>query len=225
MEEQIQSGQETQRVETVGFPSQTSQSKESNGKSKVFIILGFIFLIVLAGGGFFVFKSASSEISPKPTSTPSNQLGFATTFPTSTPVAPSATPSSTPAPIKRAEIKIQILNGTGVTGEASYLQKQLEALGYEEITAGNASSSDETETTVTFKTGLNPSAISEITDKLKQIYTSVEVKTGTPQGGNDVSITTGPRKGSSSSTSTPKSSPKPSATPTPKSSPTPTPNS
>jgi len=54
--------------------------------------------------------------------------------------SPSPTPSPSPAAteIKRADLQIQVLNGSGVAGAAAKAKTFLEGLGYVDIAAGNA---------------------------------------------------------------------------------------
>ncbi len=56
--------------------------------------------------------------------------------PTVTPL-PTSTPSPTPT-IKKEELKIQILNGSGIPGKASEMKDILKKKGYQEIITGNA---------------------------------------------------------------------------------------
>ena len=69
-------------------------------------------------------------------------------------VVPSPTPLAiaTPVPVfERKDFKIQVLNGSGVAGLAGKAKDKLEALGYPEVTVGNADSKDYTETEVSIK--------------------------------------------------------------------------
>jgi len=68
--------------------------------------------------------------------------------PTPTPT-PKPTPKATPTPvITRQEINIEILNGTGIAGMASALQKELEDLNYSVIKIGNADNYDYEQTVI-----------------------------------------------------------------------------
>jgi len=136
-----------------------------------------------------------------------------------TPPAVEESQTATPSPVAKAEVTIQIQNGTGITGEASYLQGILKSLGYSDIKTGNAATQDATTTSITFKSSLSQAVVDEITTKLKTLYDKVETKTSSSTT-YDVVIVTGLRKGAtakpsatatSTSTSTPTSSP--SATP------------
>ncbi|HJY98950.1 MAG TPA: LytR C-terminal domain-containing protein [Patescibacteria group bacterium] len=195
--------------EEVSFPSVGSPQKQ--GGAKTLLIVGILILVGILG--FVIYKSASSsneEITVEPTpfenlATPSGEE--------------SATPTATPA-ADREEVSIQIQNGTGIAGEAAYLQTQLAALGYKDIKVGNASSQNATATEVTFAKSLDASIVSEITQKLKSIYTEVKTTTSSSTTTFDVVIITGLKKGA-----TPKPSATPAATSTPKATVSPTPTS
>lgn len=188
----------------VGFP--LSQPKPKGKSNKwVFIVIG---LLILGAGGIYFFTRGQKEEETLPSSTISGE-------PTPTP-----TPTSTPA--NRKEISIEIQNGTGISGEAAYLQGVLKSLGYSDIKVANAESTDNTKTTVTFGKSVSQAIKDEITDKLEEIYKDVEVKTSSTQS-VDVLIVTGLRKGATakpSPTATPKVSPSPSPTGSPSPSPT-----
>ncbi len=127
----------------------------------------------------------------------------------------------------KKSVSISVLNGTGITGEASYLQERLEDLGYVNVKIGNASRQDYEETVVKFSSTLSKSVVEEITRELGKIYESVKTQTGNT-GSFDMEITTGLRSGQTSKpvatpTVSPTSTPKTTVTPTPTKSPTPTP--
>jgi hypothetical protein len=191
MESEAQNVNEQQSFEQpktpdVGFP--LSQPKPKTG-ILVFLVLG----ILVLGGGIVFFlsrnnKRAEAEASPTPI-----VEGMITT-----PSTPVPTPSPSAAPLSRVGVKINIQNGTGITGEAAYLTTQLKSLGYSDIKAGNADSDTYTSTEVTFAKSLNSQAVSEITKKLGDIYKSVDTKTSSTTT-YDVVIITGPRKAATAS--------------------------
>jgi len=196
---------------STGAPDTPNRKKGKGFPKWIIALIGVI--LILAIGGFFIANSlgnASEEASPSPTT-----AGLST-FPTPE-VIPTSEPSPTPAEIDKSEVKIEVLNGTGTPGEASFLKGKLEGLGFGNIEAANADSQDETTTTVTYSRDLPQILTDEITNELEDLYGSVEVKTGTVSGGFDVRILTGPRIGA---TSTPKAT----ASPSPSASPTATPN-
>ncbi|AKM82881.1 hypothetical protein A2422_02825 [Candidatus Woesebacteria bacterium RIFOXYC1_FULL_31_51] len=215
--EETQNQTEVNEVNQVTPPQPTSYTVEpqsKGGKSKWLLI--FIGLLILGGAGIFFFTRSSNKEEATPT--PSFEV---TNEETSTPL-----PTNTPAPVKKSEISIEIQNGTGITGEAAYLQEKLKVLGYSDIKVGNASSTDNTETTVTFLKTTPQTVQDEIKKELEKIYKTVNVKTSSTQT-VDILIVTGLRgtqTSKPSTTATPKASgtasPKPSATASPSSSPT-----
>lgn len=180
--------------------SSFNQSKPKSGGSKWLII--FIALLILGGAGIFFFTKSSNEA----IATPTPSFGVM-------PIEeePTPEPTKTPEPVKKDEISIEIQNGTGITGEAKLLQDKLKVLGYTDITVGNATSTDNTDTTVTFLKTTSQTVQDEIKKELEKTYKTVNVKTSSTQKA-DVLVLTGLRTGSAASTS------KASATPTSKSS-------
>lgn len=204
----VQEAQQSEQTSSnVSFPT-IGQNKKS-GAPKTLLVLGILILVGILG--FAIFKSSSNKTEPKPTPTVS-------TAPVET---PSPSPTSTVKPVDKGKIKVQVQNGTGIPGEAAYLQTQLKSLGYTNVNVGNAGTQDETVTTVTFSKSPSSDVVDEITKKLKEIYKEVEVKTSSTSA-TDVLIVTGLKKGS---TAKPSASPtiKASATPTPTASVSPTP--
>jgi hypothetical protein len=102
-------------------------------------------LLVIAGGlliiagGVSVYRRAmkgreTAQVEPTPTLAPVEEV------------------QATPTPsINRADLKIQILNGSGVKGAAGEAASFLEEKGYEDIKTGNADAYDYEETVVQIK--------------------------------------------------------------------------
>lgn len=190
----------------VSFP--TVGAPKKSGGPKTLLIIGILILVAILG--FVIYKSATkkSEIAVEPTpfdnlTTPDNQTAAVTT----------PTPTVAAASIDKTKIKIQVQNGTGITGEAAYLQTQLGNIGYTNVKVGNAGSQSGSATQVTFSSSLDSSVVAEITQKLKSVYQSVTVSNA---GSTtfDVVIVTGLRVGSTPKpTATPSASASPSASP------------
>lgn len=71
---------------------------------------------------------------------------------TKTPVVPTPTYAPTPAPsLKREDLKIKILNGSGTAGKAGQVKDILKNKGYQEILTGNADTFDFTQTVLQVK--------------------------------------------------------------------------
>lgn len=193
---------QTQTVETredpqpeVGFPV-SKPPVSQKGNKLPFVILGVV--ILLAVGGIFFLTRGSKE-QAQPTETPQEEV-------TESPI-PTASPE-----IDRSKVQIEVDNGTGITGEAAYLQGVLRSLGYTNVKVGNASSQNSTTTTVTFNSSVASGVVDELTAKLQEVYKDVTTKTSSSLS-VDVLVVTGLRKGQT---------PKPSATAAPSASPTPT---
>lgn len=218
MEEQISQSEVAQQ----GPPqsSSFSQSPKSKNNGSRWLII-FISLLILGGAGIFFFTSNAN----KPIATPTPSFGV---IPIEDKFTSTPAPTKTPEPVKKDSITIEIQNGTGITGEAKLLQDKLKALGYSEITVGNAPTTDNTETTVTFKKTLSQAAQDELKKELESFYKTLNVKTSSTQK-TDVLIITGLRGTQTSkpaTSATPKTSastsPKASSSPSPSNSPTPT---
>ena len=190
----------------VGFPLSQSKTKKKTN-ILVFIILGI--LILVGGIIFFVTKGnkESELVSPTPTSE-----GIIINTPSAT---------ETPEPVDKLDVAIEILNGTGISGEAGYLQGILRDLEYTDIEVGNADDQDQTLTTVTFSVDLDETNKNEIQTELEKLYEDVTVKTSSSIS-VDVSIITGLKKGATPKPSvTATASPTPTATTSPTVSPSP----
>jgi hypothetical protein len=208
--EEVSQPQTSQSNSGVSFPT-VGQQKKSGG-AKTLLTLGILALVAVLG--YLIFRSTSGnapEVSPTPVET----------------IAPVEEPTSTssPAASDKSKVKIEVQNGTGIAGEAAFLQAELKKLGYTTVSVGNASSQDNTKTTVTFAKSLSSSLVDELTKKLKELYKEVEVKTSSSSS-IDVLIITGLRKGSTakpSASATSKATTSPAATSTSSSSSSPTP--
>ena len=81
-------------------------------------------------------------------------LNFRSNTPKAEKIVASPTPIASPTPVPvfdRKDFKIEVLNGSGIAGLAGKAKTKLEALGYPEVTVGNADSKDYTETIVAIK--------------------------------------------------------------------------
>lgn len=190
--------------------SETPKVSFPEGSKKIkggrWILIAIAAILVVAGGAIFIIgarKSNKVEFSASPTPEAMGET-----------VEP--TPEASIEPIAKDEVKIQILNGTGISGEASFLQGVLQKLGYSIIDVGNATSQDGAKKTteVVFSSELDDSTKSEIQTKLEAEYQDVKVSSTTSTN-VDIKITTGLRTGQ-----TPK--PEETATPKPTSSASPT---
>lgn len=207
-EPQVQSvEQPREEMSPVSFPQPAQRKKGGIGK---FIII-FLGLAILGVIGFLVFKGVSGGTAT-PTETPSVESISGSTS------GSSATETPSPEPTDKSSVSVKVENGTGIAGEAGYLQGILANLGYTKIEVGNADTQDNTATQITFSADLSQSVIDEITNKLNSLYEDVQTKTSSTQTSSDVIIVTGLRKGA---TAKPAATNLPAATDTPAPSATP----
>ena len=154
---------------------QTNQSQyvESPPKENIpFWVLFMAFLIGLslgAGliGGIFYYKSKVESVETEKTPAPE-----ATIQPSET-----ITQSPTPSPEAKekadlSKLSVQILNGSGIAGEAGKVEKLLKDAGFTKTVSGNAKSYNYNETEISFKENVDP----EATDKLKEALKSYKLK-------------------------------------------------
>ncbi len=189
----------------VGFP-EVGPSKSKFPKWLP-ILLIFVTIIVLIVAAWFILQPPKEGGTLTPTPTPA--LGgetFSVPTPTPTPTIQPKKPS-----IQRSEVTIEILNGTGIPKEASFLEGELKNMGYSEIETANAQKQNYTATEVTFDSDLPEEVRTEIIQKLQDLYNKVEVKEYDKEKGKDIRIITGVRK---SASNLPTATHSPSPTPT-----------
>lgn len=203
------------QAESGDYSNRTSEKKKFN----IWIPIGILLVVLAIAGGWFLLQEPKSSLSSTPSPSPISEI------PT-----PTATPQ--PSPTDKTLIKLEVLNGTGISGEAAYLQGVLRTLGYTDVKLGNSSAQNLTKTTITFLSTTPEVVKNELEAKLTEIYKDVGTETGTT--GTSIKIVTGLRKGMTPKpldTATPKptgsplgttGSPTPTATPTKSPSPTPT---
>ena len=113
------------------------------------ILVGLVVLFCLGiiGGGIFVYQKTLKNKKDKEAAVPTP-----TPFSTPSEITPTeeALPSPTPK-ISRADLKIKILNGTGVPGTAGEGAELLEKLGWQGIKTGNADNFNYQKTVIQIK--------------------------------------------------------------------------
>jgi hypothetical protein len=148
------------------------EDDEVNDKPKyLWIIVPTALLVGALVGGLITYFSGISNMNTNSnevvsTSTPS---AVATNIPES---QATATPSSS---LKKETLKVQVLNGSGISGLAGKVKTMLEGLGYKSVSVGNASSSSFEQTEVAVKESKNEYLDVLIKD-LSKDYDAVEAK-------------------------------------------------
>ncbi len=113
--------------------------------------------------------------------------------PTAAMTVPSKTsqPSPTTKPlISKSTIKIQILNGSGVEGQAGKLSNLLQGAGYNNVTMGNTNNLGQ-RTTIIYNKLLPKDVLSGITDAMKNDFPDPTLQEASQSAEYDILITTG----------------------------------
>jgi hypothetical protein len=156
---------------------------ETERPNYLWIIIPTALLVGALVGGFITYFSGVSKFNKdNETSTPISSE------------APIDEPSPTASSIgtlKRDTLKIQVLNGSGVSGAAGKAKTYLEGLGYKNIDTGNASASDFAETEISIKDTKKEFTSLLTTDLSKTYQVAKETKTLVATSSFDVVITLG----------------------------------
>lgn len=134
--------------------------KNSNATNPLVIIIPGIFLLgALLGGIYFYQKSIGTTNTP--TSTPSSVSQVDTT-PT-----PSAVPTET---VDLTKYPINIMNGSGIVGEAGKVKTLVETAGFKVSKTGNAEAFDFTKTVIKAKADVPTGFLTQLTAALSKSY-------------------------------------------------------
>lgn len=86
----------------------------------------------------------------------------------------SPTPTATPTPVIEvdlSEYEIEVLNGSGITGEAGRQQENLETEGFVVDSVGNADNSDYTDTVIQAKSDVSQAFLTKLREFLEESFT------------------------------------------------------
>ena len=162
------------------------EGEEKKSMRKQYIFLALSLLLLAGAAGFFLLWSETianpwfkkpQSLHPKPT----------------TAVVPSIT--SQPSPTEesltdKSAIKIQILNGSGVEGQAGKLSNLLQEIGYNNIITGNTDDLEQ-RTTIIYNKLLPKDFLLGITEAIKNDFPDPTLQEASQSAEYDVVITTG----------------------------------
>lgn len=172
-------------------PDSDSQidQKETKSSAKIhksILIFLFFVLIIIFGISFVFIKQKRQAVSPK------KGVVIPQVSPTPAPIKES-TATAEIEKISKEDLKIQILNGSGIAGQAQDLADLLKSDSFTNINLGNSTTTSNTQTTVSFKDRVPQTAKDNLIQKLKEIFAEVKVET-LVESGFDIKITTGKLK-------------------------------
>ncbi len=160
-------------------------NEEVEKTNYLWIIIPTALLIGALVGGLITYFSGVSKLGVEATPSPEPSM-TATTEP-----SPTSSPSST---IKRDLIKLQVLNGSGVSGLAGKAKTYLEGLGYKDVQTGNASKSDMIETVISVKDDKKDMLETVMSDLSKNYKVSEETEVLAKTSKYDFVITLGSKQ-------------------------------
>lgn len=161
----------------------------------------FVYFIVVAVVTFFLglafIVGGSFALQNKDISLPefTQMLSFGDTTPTPEPTT-KLEPTATPKEVDLSAYTIQILNGSGITGEAAKLKSALIDAGFKVGSTGNADLSDYTKTQISANKSVDKAYLEKLEETLDKTYVldSSAPSTGTSPQGADLVITIGSDK-------------------------------
>lgn len=163
--------------------------KSEGSNSKTMVIVLSVLLIVLGGLGYIIWTQFNTKPKSRSNSTTVPTTGVTVISPT-VGVSPTKTLSaSSSATLQDSKTTIQVLNGSGIPGQADQIKSDLAKIGFTDITTGNSSGITLSKTLVVFKKSVPSSTRDTIAEILKKRFSDISVQE-TEENEFDVSITT-----------------------------------
>jgi hypothetical protein len=164
--------------------------KGSSFNFKSFFLMLFVILLISAViGGLFYYRAKVEQVSVAPEEETTQQPDEAEESENeTTPTPPAIDPDF-------AELSVNVLNGSGIGGEAGRLRTTLNPIGFKNIDVGNASSANHTTTTVQMKESLPDSVYEKLKEILETSYVVEKSDTAITESSQyDIIITIGSSK-------------------------------
>lgn len=120
--------------------------------------------------------SLRSSVTPKPSENPDNES------------SPSA---QMPEKEDKSQIKIKVLNGSGISGLASKTAQVITKLGFSQVSSGNAETDDNEDTLLEYGQKISKQTVKEISLELAKSFKSVKPKQSKDLEDNSITIITG----------------------------------
>jgi|SRR6185369_2741312 len=144
------------------FAKMPDEERHRRGNAWFFIMVTLVAFVIglVCIAGIYYFTAGTSEnkgiaipnIIAKPTPTPTQ------------------TPTPTPKQLDLSTYDIQVLNGSGVTGQAAKVKTDLTSAGFSVTKTGNADTSDYEKTVIEAKKGTDDAYLKELIATLKKSY-------------------------------------------------------
>lgn len=176
-------------VESDSDTDEDDEDKPTSKKQYVFLALSLLFLTGAFAFAFYQMQPFGKDTNSKTSIKISPTISSS---PKITGIISSTVQKSTgSAALTRQDIKIEILNGTGVAGQAGVVKSKLDELGYINSVTDNAGGTTSDNTTVNYSVRVSPGFQTEIEDTLKELFLNVIMLTNQNTSTYDAVITTG----------------------------------
>lgn len=175
-----QNGFSTQEYLHADVPEETELTEEEEAKAKTnkstFLLIGvFTLLLVVLGVMLYMQQLSNNKpATPNISVTPTNAV--VPTVPVS--LTPTVTASTASATLTASDksILIQILNGSGIPGQADQLKNELQNEGFTNIQTGNAPNVRLPKTLIVFSKKVSPTAREFISKKVEENFGDVSTQ-------------------------------------------------
>lgn len=148
---------EIQKISTI----QVVKSKEDKTKTIILIIVFVILLIFFIGLKIFLPKLMKPPVKK-------NKIAIPTVK-----IVPSLTPTPTINYLKSEELKIKIVNSSGISNQAAKIKQSLTQLEYQQIIAGSSSVIKANKNQISFSPNVSPKSKQEIIKKVEELVGEV----------------------------------------------------
>jgi hypothetical protein len=167
----------------------TEKGDKKGFKIILIILLLLSFFAILVGGFLYYQKNISKkEVTTEAKPTPTVEVQVS---PTETP----ATDSGKISNVKLSNLNVQILNGSGIPGQAGGVKTLISTLNFKKIDTGNADNYNYTDTEVSLKDSIPTSVFDQIKTKLVNTYNVVQSKNAVSKTSSyDIIIIVGTKK-------------------------------
>lgn len=152
------------------------------------LVLGIIITILLGGLGVSAYQFRQ-QFTNKATKTDAQKI-IEESLSSPSPEAIAST-SAIPVPVAKEALKLQILNGSGVAGEAGKIKARLQKLGFKEIDTGNSPFDNRPEAVASYSAVVSQKERGEVKEFLDSNFSKVLESEATNSAKYDITIITG----------------------------------
>ena len=138
------------------------QIKSNRGPNPLMIIIPGIFLLGALLGGIAFYQKSVSGITAEPTGTPASYNNLVDT--------PTSPPSPSTTKLDLTKYPVNVMNGSGIVGQAGVVKTLLTTAGFSVSATGNASSYDFTKTVIKAKATVPAEFLTQLSTALSKSY-------------------------------------------------------